>query len=80
MFWDAFFHRPLRLFGINDVYLVPEDEPRIDPDSQRDAVRQFFMKPGMVREALDANRTVVFQVSGDHARDITDEYRRTAAS
>ncbi len=79
MFWDAFFHRPLRLFGINEVYLVPEDEPRIDPDSQRDAVRKFFMPPAVMKEALDANRAVVFQVRGDDAREITNEYRETAA-
>ena len=79
MFWDAFFHRPLRLFGIDEVYLVPEDEPRIDPDSQPNAVRQFFITPARLREALDANRAIVIQVIGSHARDITNDYRNQAA-
>ena len=69
MFWSAIFHRPLRLYGIDDVYLTAESRAGIDGD------RAFFLDPAAARESLDSGRAVVFDVTGGHVREITAQYR-----
>lgn len=76
MFWSAFFHRPLRLYGMDEVYLLKEDEARIAPGVQPDYVDRFFVDEEQVRAEVAQGRADVMDVSGGTAQDITDSYRR----
>jgi hypothetical protein len=74
-FWSAVYHRPFRLFGINEVYLAPEDQGSIARDVWTGAVpAQFYADANIVRDALAANRAIVLDVSGENVRDITAQY------
>lgn len=74
MFWSAISHRPFRLFGINEIYLVPEDEQKIGADPKRAEIQEFFLSPVNTRDALNQHRAVVLDVSGGRVRNITNEY------
>lgn len=75
MFWDAFYHRPLRLFGINDAYLALDDREQIAA-SDPGAIQPFIIDPAQARIGLASQKAVVFDVSGTDVRDVTDAYYR----
>ena len=70
MFVSAVVHRPFRLYGLNEVYLAPEDAAALDSEAQA-----FSVDPAMLRSALQQNQAIVLDVSGAQVRDITQVYR-----
>jgi hypothetical protein len=74
MFWSAVFHRPFRLYGVGEVYLVPEDAPPIERASQLENPTQFFAGAAAIRNMLEQNSAIVLDVNGP-VRDVTAEYR-----
>ncbi len=78
MFWSVLYHRGFRLFGIPEVFLVPEDRGSIARDPRLGDPQPFFLNSSPVRRALALNRALVLDVSGGSVRDITAEYRKAA--
>ncbi|HLJ44622.1 MAG TPA: hypothetical protein VKU01_01355 [Bryobacteraceae bacterium] len=77
LFWSALVHHPFRLYGFNEVYLVPEDRPAIGSDPRHTDVSDYFIEPVNERRELDANRVTVLEVSLPAVRNITADYRRS---
>ena len=75
LFWSAFIHRPLRLYGIDDVYLTPESRSGIEGDTESPDARAFFLDPAETRKSLDNGRARVFDLTGSRVRDVTGQYR-----
>ena len=75
LFWSAFFHRPLRLYGIDDVYLAGESRSHIEGDTASPDARAFFLDPAETRRSLDSGHARVFDLTGGQIRDVTAEYR-----
>jgi hypothetical protein len=75
MFWNVLYNRPLRLYGLNAVYVVPEDRPKIAASSSQRDVSSFFADAAELQIARSENRLIVLEVRGGQVRDITSEYR-----
>jgi hypothetical protein len=65
-------------FGINDVYLspesrdtVPKGEGVMDPD-------RTVLDPDAFRHALDNQQVLIYSLSGDHLRNVTKDFERSA--
>lgn len=52
MFWSAIVHRPLRLYGIDDVYVLGSNQPAIAPRPQPPDIQQFFINDADAQAAL----------------------------
>lgn len=68
MFLNVIYNRPFRLFGLNDVYLVPNDRPNI-PSS-------FFADPVAIHNAAIEHRLIVLDMSSSPIREVTADYRK----
>jgi hypothetical protein len=71
MFWSALYHRPFPLYGIHEVYLLPENESEIVPPAPPRERDQFYADPAQAREALREGRAIALDVAGGQVRDIT---------
>ena len=74
MFWLAVVARPFPLFGLFDVYVLPEDGPRIAPPERLKEYRSLFADEALAREALGKGGAIVLDVSGDRVRDVTSGF------
>jgi len=74
MFWSALYHRPLRLYGIDDVHLMSGHPGIAIPEWQNEETRNLFITPAMAEQALRENRAVVYDLASGVARDVTAEY------
>jgi hypothetical protein len=70
----AIYPRALRVAGIRDVYIVPEDKQKVGAISNVTSAEELFIDPVVERAALARDRAVVYDVSRG-IRDITAEYR-----
>ncbi|MBZ5612040.1 MAG: hypothetical protein LAP38_27600 [Acidobacteriia bacterium] len=77
MFWSAVYDRPFPLFGINEVYLLPDDQQKIVPEVPASIRSQFFADSGMLRAAFEQQRAIVLDTAGGHVRDVTASYVRS---
>lgn len=66
MFWSGLYHRPLRLYGIEDVYLVA-GQPGIDSKDR-------MMSEAMAGQAVREHRAVVYDLSSGAAKDVTGNF------
>ncbi len=71
MFWSAVYFRPFPLFGLDEVYLLPDNESEIVPPVPSAWRESFYADPNRVRDALKENRAIVLDVAGGEVRDIT---------
>jgi hypothetical protein len=76
MFWSALYHRPFPLFGLNEVYLLPENESEIVPDVPPAERAQFYVDAASFGTALREGRATVLDVSGGKVRDVTAQQPR----
>jgi hypothetical protein len=74
LFNDVLYGRAFRLYGIDQVYVVPENRPSIAVDRNFAAVDPFFASPAQVLQAMHENLALVIDVSTGSARDATAEY------
>jgi hypothetical protein len=74
MFWRAVNGRPFPLFGIQDVYLLPDGQNNIQPELAPSVRPQFFADAAMLQEAFERKRAVVLDVSGGQVHNVTDTY------
>jgi len=68
LFWSALYHRPLRLYGIEDVYLLNDHPGIVMPETQAKEAETLFLTPFAENQALQENRAIVFDLSGGEAR------------
>ena len=75
LFWDVLFNRPLRLYGLNEVYLALEDRPNILQGRNQPDLSNFFADAVRINNARQENRLIVLDVSAGQIRDVTAAYR-----
>jgi hypothetical protein len=73
---DVLDHRAFRLIGLNDVYVVPEDEPELRKGVMPANSESFFIDPRTERRALSVNRAAVYDIdSSGNVSDVTSQYK-----
>ena len=71
---DVIYPRAFRLVGIPEVYVVPEEQSRIDLGPVPEVATNFFIDPALERQVIRENRAVVYDLSSG-VRDVTSEYK-----
>jgi hypothetical protein len=78
LFRAGLYHKPLRLFGFGPMFLVPEDEARLNDAQYFDDEHGFYIDLPKARMLLARNEAAVYEYSGERVRDITAEYKNSA--
>lgn len=78
LFNNAVGHSPFYPLGIDKVYLTPGSEAKIESVPDLAEFRDIVLEPAVLRNALTTNRAVIYSIAGDHLRNITESYRRSA--
>ncbi|MBS1858775.1 MAG: hypothetical protein JST11_25615 [Acidobacteria bacterium] len=74
LFWNGVLDRPFRLFGLDDLYLAPGSEGRIDAHPDLGDISRYILPAGVVEDALKRDKLVVYDASGARLRNITAEF------
>jgi Dolichyl-phosphate-mannose-protein mannosyltransferase len=77
MFTDVIYNRAFRLYGIDDLYLVPENRAAIAADPYFATLDSFFADPTLAHKAVRHDRAVVYDMSTGLARVETAEYAKS---
>jgi hypothetical protein len=80
LFWVGFYGDPFRIFGLRDIYLTSDAESRIEPFLESGPLTRYFLSETAAMYAINQNKAVVYEVSGDKLRNVTDLYARLLAS
>lgn len=73
LFWCAVYHRAFRLFGIREVYVVPEDARNIASDPQGNS-QPYFIDLAIAKPALESGKAMVLDVGSGQVQDVTAVY------
>jgi hypothetical protein len=65
-------------FGLDNVYLTPESRDSIHPQDNPEGLNQVVLEPGVMLSAITHDQVVVYSGVGDHLRNITRAYERSA--
>jgi hypothetical protein len=79
LFWSAFYDRPYQIFGLTDVFATGESQAQIDPSGGRPIARYFLAETVSYAGILRGD-IVVYEVVGEHLRNITALYRGILAA
>jgi hypothetical protein len=71
-FYAGFADRPFETFGLQNVYVAPGGARKVD--DSRGWLPQYELTPATVKALLQAGKAAVLDVSGDGARDITEQF------
>jgi hypothetical protein len=74
LFWNAFFDRPFRLIGIDQIALTPGSGEHIDRRPDLGDVETFVLPADAAAQALDRDGLVVYDVRGPRLRNVTSSY------
>jgi hypothetical protein len=74
LFWQSVRDKPFRLFGLDNVYLTPGSERRIDAHPDLGDISEFMLPAGVVSNGLARDEIVVYDVRGPRLRNITSLY------
>ncbi|MDP9171530.1 MAG: hypothetical protein M3N54_13005 [Acidobacteriota bacterium] len=66
--------------GIDDVYLAPSPDVKIQGGPGLADPAQTVIEPAVVLHALANDQVVVYSIAGDHLRNVTERYERSAPS
>lgn len=80
LFWAAVYDSPFRLFGWNDVLLVPEEKESIHEVPQRGSLDQYFLPSHAALALLQSSRAVVYEDDGRRLENVTQLYTLRASS
>jgi len=64
--------------GVDDVYLIPGSEDKIEPGVNAELLRNMTLHPAAMKNAITHEDVVVYSVLSDHLRNITEAYGRSA--
>ena len=79
LFWAGINDRPFRLLGINDVFLVPGAEARIEDRYGEGTVNDFVMPEAQARRLLEEHRAVVYDAAGPQLRNVTTLFEQVVS-
>jgi hypothetical protein len=71
LFWNGILDRPFRLLSIDQVYLAPGSEQRIEAHPELGDVGQFILPAAVAARALERDELIVYAVGGPRLRNIT---------
>ena len=74
LFWSAVYPGPFRIFGWNDVFVMPDNRPLIHDDPNLGAIDNFFLTQTAVAHAVREGEAVVYAVEGRKLRNVTQRY------
>lgn len=78
LFNNAVGHSAFRVVGVPAVYLTPGSELKIHPVPGLADLSDLVLEPAVIEKSLTTNQIVLYSLSGDHLRNITEVYRRSA--
>jgi hypothetical protein len=74
LFNDVVYDRAFRLYGLDELYVVPGNRLSIAAEPYFASIDPFFASQAMINGAIRENRALVIDVSTGSARDATAEY------
>ena len=74
LFWNGVLDRPFRLFSLDNVYLAPGSERRIDAHPDLGDIDQYILPSGVLANALAHDEVAIYDVRGPRLRNITSSY------
>jgi hypothetical protein len=74
LFWNGVLDRPFRLFGLDQIYLAPGSERRIEAHPELGTIAEYVLPAGMADRALARDELVVYDVRGPRLRNVTGAY------
>ena len=80
LFQDAVGQGAFYPLGIDDVYLTPHSELNLKPAHDMADVNRVVLEPGAAVHAIANDQIVVYSLAGDHLRNITETWERSASS
>jgi hypothetical protein len=80
LFWIGFYGDPFRIFGLRDIYLSADAEPRIEPFNESVPLTRYVLAETAALHAINDNKAVVYEVAGEKLRNVTRMYARLLAS
>jgi hypothetical protein len=75
LFWSALGDNPGRLFGANEVYLIPGEEQRFGWRAEYGSIEGRIAPKGLVGRALANGDAVVYQFEPGRLRNVTSRYK-----
>jgi hypothetical protein len=73
-FWNAVRDSPFGLIDVDQVYLAPGSEKRIEAHPEIGNIGDFILPEQIVERALERDDVVVYDVTGPRLRNITSPY------
>jgi hypothetical protein len=77
LFNDAIYDHAFPLYGIDNLYVVPENRSAIATPSYFIGTDSFFVNSVVAHKAVRQHRAMVFDVSTGTARDVTGDYAKS---
>ncbi len=78
LYEDAVAQQGFYPLGLDYVYLTPGSEVSIHPSTNPDYLQRMVLEPAVMLHAIARDRVVIYSVFGDHLRNITDSWERSA--
>jgi hypothetical protein len=78
LFDDAIGASAFYPLGLDNVYLTPESRDTIHPGDHPEMLDRVVLAPAVMRSAITHDQVVVYSFLGDHLRNITWGYERSA--
>jgi hypothetical protein len=79
IFNDLLLHRPFRLIGLNDVYILGDNQPQLAASSPI-PTEAFFPDPAVVLRDLNSNHAQVFDLATGTPVDVTQQFKSSLLS
>ncbi len=80
LYEDAIAQRGFYPLGVDYVYLTPGSAVNINPSENPDYLNRMVLEPAVMLHAMAHDQVVIYSPFGDHLRNITDSYERSAPS
>jgi hypothetical protein len=77
-FWNGINDRPFRAIGIENVYLAPGSDGRIDAHPDLGDITEFVLPADVAAKGVEQGGIVVYDVTGPQLRNITSIYASLA--
>ena len=78
LYTDSVGQGALYAAGIDAVYLTPGSELKIEPGPDLADLDRTILTPAATLHAIRKDQVVVYSIAGDHLRNITETYERSA--